>query len=93
MFFGAQKFRDFMLDSDPMIKGDIIICFRPTDTFNVQFQQIAAKVIGVIAFTEEGKEELAYTHTQCVFHIIRLRLIIFHTPKFFNGDFTLIFFL
>ena len=59
MFFGAQKFRDFMLDSDPMIKGDIIICFRPTDTFNVQFQQIAAKVIGVIAFTEEGKEELA----------------------------------
>ena len=23
------------------------------------------------------------THTQCVFHIIRLRLIIFHTPKFF----------
>ena len=26
-----------------------------------------------------------YTHTQCVFHIIRLRLIIFHTPKNFNG--------
>ena len=25
------------------------------------------------------------THTQCVFHIIRLRLIIFHTPKNFNG--------
>ena len=24
-----------------------------------------------------------HTHTQCVFHIIRLRLIIFHTPKFF----------
>ena len=24
-----------------------------------------------------------FTHTQCVFHIIRLRLIIFHTPKFF----------
>ena len=59
MFFGAQKFRDFMLNSDPMIKGDIIICFKPTDTFNVQFQQVAAKVIGVIAFTEEGKEELA----------------------------------
>ena len=27
--------------------------------------------------------KVAYTHTQCVFHIIRLRLIIFHTPKFF----------
>ena len=26
-----------------------------------------------------------YTHTQCVFHIIRLRLIIFHTPKYFHG--------
>ena len=26
-----------------------------------------------------------HTHTQCVFHIIRLRLIIFHTPKNFNG--------
>ena len=25
------------------------------------------------------------THTQCVFHIIRLRLIIFHTPKYFHG--------
>ena len=25
------------------------------------------------------------THTQCVFHIIRLRLIIFHTPKNFHG--------
>ena len=25
------------------------------------------------------------THTQCVFHIIRLRLIIFHTPKYFRG--------
>ena len=32
------------------------------------------------------------THTQCVFHIIRLRLIIFHTPKFFNGDFHFNFF-
>ena len=29
--------------------------------------------------------ELTYTHTQCVFHIIRLRLIIFHTPKNFHG--------
>ena len=26
-----------------------------------------------------------HTHTQCVFHIIRLRLIIFHTPKNFHG--------
>ena len=26
-----------------------------------------------------------FTHTQCVFHIIRLRLIIFHTPKYFHG--------
>ena len=26
-----------------------------------------------------------YTHTQCVFHIIRLRLIIFHTPKYCHG--------
>ena len=34
-----------------------------------------------------------HTHTQCVFHIIRLRLIIFHTPKFFNGDFHFNFFL
>ena len=25
------------------------------------------------------------THTQCVLHIIRLRLIIFHTPKNFHG--------
>ena len=29
--------------------------------------------------------ELDNTHTQCVFHIIRLRLIIFHTPKYFHG--------
>ena len=29
------------------------------------------------------------THTQCVLHIIRLRLIIFHTPKNFHGDFSL----
>ena len=28
---------------------------------------------------------LMNTHTQCVFHIIRLRLIIFHTPKNFHG--------
>ena len=28
-------------------------------------------------------------HTQCVFHIIRLRLIIFHTPKNFHGRFSL----
>ena len=26
-----------------------------------------------------------HTHTQCVLHIIRLRLIIFHTPKNFHG--------
>ena len=26
------------------------------------------------------------THTQCAFHIIRLRLIIFHTPKNFHGE-------
>ena len=37
--------------------------------------------------------EDVHTHTQCVFHIIRLRLIIFHTPKFFNGDFHFNFFL
>ena len=34
-----------------------------------------------------------HTHTQCVFHIIRLRLIIFHTPKNFHGDFHFNFFL
>ena len=32
-------------------------------------------------------------HTQCVLHIIRLRLIIFHTPKNFHGDFHFNFFL
>ena len=51
--------------------------------------------------TEEQKELAVYddellnnilTHTQCVFHIIRLRLIIFHTPNFFNGDFHFNFF-
>ena len=40
-----------------------------------------------------GKKTIDHTHTQCVFHIIRLRLIIFHTPKFFNGDFHFNFFL
>ena len=53
-------------------------------------------------FSEKNHEQLSnaeikpihekYTHTQCVFHIIRLRLIIFHTPKFFNGDFHFKFF-
>ena len=28
---------------------------------------------------------IQHTHTQCVLHIIRLRLIIFHTPKNFHG--------
>ena len=40
----------------------------------------------------EASRGNAHTHTQCVFHIIRLRLIIFHTPKFFNGDFHFNFF-
>ena len=36
------------------------------------------------AHQENANQKIAkYTHTQCVFHIIRLRLIIFHTPKFF----------
>ena len=30
-------------------------------------------------------QEFKHTHTQCVLHIIRLRLIIFHTPKNFHG--------
>ena len=32
---------------------------------------------------------LHYTHTQCVLHIIRLRLIIFHTPNFLKWRFSL----
>ena len=43
--------------------------------------------------TNYVSENSRLTHTQCVFHIIRLRLIIFHTPKFFSmAIFTLIFF-
>ena len=34
----------------------------------------------------EKKRSSQHTHTQCVLHIIRLRLIIFHTPKIFTGE-------
>ena len=37
----------------------------------------------------EIQKHFTHTHTQCVFHIIRLRLIIFHTPKFFQWRFSL----
>ena len=59
MFFGAQKFREFIHENDPITHGDVIICFEPNETFNVQFQQVAIKVLAVITFTEEGKEEIA----------------------------------
>ncbi len=58
MFFGAQKFRDYIHEHDPMIKGDVIICFDPNESFKVQYMQIAVKPITVIAFTQEGKEEV-----------------------------------
>ena len=41
-------------------------------------------LVGYSCETENGPVTL-HTHTQCVFHIIRLRLIIFHTPKYFHG--------
>mgnify|MGYP000021271803 FL=1 len=59
MFFGAQKFRDFIHECDPLTHGDVIICFDPNETFHVQFQQVAIKVLAAITFTEEGKEEIA----------------------------------
>ena len=36
-------------------------------------------------YLQKNKSKLEHTHRQCVLHIIRLRLIIFHTPKNFLG--------
>ena len=40
-------------------------------------------------FLEHNQDGTFDVHTQCVLHIIRLRLIIFHTPKFFQWRFSL----
>ena len=51
--------------------------------YNSYHQNVGKKIIRFI------NDKYKNTHTQCVFHIIRLRLIIFHTPKILQWRFSL----
>ena len=66
----AQKLRDKFCERHPEIQGK---------------RRDQVKDIFYYAIKFNHKNMPTDTHTQCVFHIIRLRLIIFHTPKKFNG--------
>lgn len=59
MFFGTQKFREFIHDHFPMVEGNVTICFIPKESFNVQFNHIAVKPIAIIAVSCDGNEEVA----------------------------------
>ena len=56
--------------------------FRKAKTFREQ-----VKIALIMLRPEDERFKVTFeefTHTQCVLHIIRLRLIIFHTPKIFS---------
>ena len=63
--------------SDRYPDGAIFKCINRTcrNTMSIRFN----------SWISDAKISLKqFTHTQCVLHIIRLRLIIFHTPKIFS---------
>ena len=52
--------------------------------FKKGFTWIKNKIIRPLIKKAPDIMAQVHTHTQCVLHIIRLRLIIFHTPKIFS---------
>ena len=79
--------------SDRYPDGAIFKCINRTcrNTMSIRFNswisdaKISLKQFTVILACWSEGLNIKSTHTQCVFHIIRLRLIIFHTPKNFHG--------
>ena len=89
--YDLVKFKDYLIDYE--IEDPIRKTYFQQNRNNIKIFMtiIGGKTIlewyGEIALKLKRPEEKTqeHTHTQCVFHIIRLRLIIFHTPKYFHG--------
>ena len=72
----SNKFDKTVEAFKPIIKKSKIVAIKDEDLL-LWLNKYIRRILKYNSINEY------YTHTQCVFHIIRLRLIIFHTPKFF----------